>query len=67
MRYEPSNEHAPRPPLCAICAQTMRLARITSRFGGLPDLYTFIRLNAELVVCPTSRHRAAEWVPCLPQ
>jgi len=31
----------PKPPLCPSCAQTMRLARITSRFGDLPDLYTF--------------------------
>jgi hypothetical protein len=41
MRYEHSNEHAPRTPLCASCAQAMRLARMTSRFGGLPDFYTF--------------------------
>jgi hypothetical protein len=31
----------PKPPPCPSCAQTMRLARITSRFGDLPDLYTF--------------------------
>jgi len=41
MRYERSNENAPRTPLCPSCAQIMRLARITSRFGNLPDLYTF--------------------------
>jgi hypothetical protein len=26
---------------CPSCAQVMRLARMTSRFGDLPDLYTF--------------------------
>jgi hypothetical protein len=41
MRYEQTNKNAPRPPLCPSCAQIMRLARITSRFGDLPDLYTF--------------------------
>ena len=40
MRYERSN-NAPKPPLCSNCAQIMRLARITLRFGVLPDLYTF--------------------------
>jgi hypothetical protein len=39
--YEHSGEYMPRPPLCPSCAQTMRLARITSRFGDLPDVYTF--------------------------
>ena len=41
MRYERSHEHAPNTPLCASCAQIMRLARMTSQFGELPDLYTF--------------------------
>ena len=41
MRNERSNKCAPRPPLCPSCAQVMRLARITSRFGDLPELYTF--------------------------
>ena len=41
MRYERSNKYTPRTPLCPSCAQIMRVARITSRFGGLPDLYTF--------------------------
>ena len=41
MRYEHSHEYAPRTPLCPSCAQIMRVARITSRFGGLPDVYTF--------------------------
>jgi len=38
MRYERS---APKPPLCPNCAQAMRLARTTPRFGDLPDVYTF--------------------------
>jgi hypothetical protein len=41
MRYERSNEHAPRTPLCPSCAQVMRLVRVTSRFEKLPDLYIF--------------------------
>jgi hypothetical protein len=41
MRYEFSNKNTPRPPLCPSCAQIMRLARITSRFEQLADLYTF--------------------------
>ena len=37
-----SNEHStPKSPLCPGCAQTMRLARITSRFEDLPNLYAF--------------------------
>jgi hypothetical protein len=36
MRYQ-----SPKSPDCPSCAQIMRLARITSRFGDLPDLYTF--------------------------
>ena len=32
---------APASPICPSCAQVMRLARMTSRFGDLPDLYTF--------------------------
>ena len=34
-------ELSPISPHCPACAQVMRLARITSRFGDLPDLYTF--------------------------
>jgi len=41
MRNEHSGKYTPRPPLCPSCAQIMRLARTTSRFGNLPDLYTF--------------------------
>jgi hypothetical protein len=39
--YELSGKYAPISPHCPSCAQIMRLARITSRFGDLPDLYTF--------------------------
>jgi len=41
MRNEHSGKYTPRPPHCLACAQVMRLARITSRFGDLPDLYSF--------------------------
>jgi hypothetical protein len=41
MQYERSNQCRPKPPLCASCAQTMRLARVTSRFDGMPDLHTY--------------------------
>jgi hypothetical protein len=41
MPYELSDKCAPASPHCPGCAQIMRLARITSRFGHLPDLYTF--------------------------
>jgi hypothetical protein len=36
MRYQ-----SPKAPLCPGCAQIMQLARVTQRFGDLPDLYTF--------------------------
>jgi hypothetical protein len=32
---------APKPPRCVRCAAPMQLLRRTSRFGGLPDLYSF--------------------------
>jgi hypothetical protein len=41
MRCELSNKNTPRRPQCPAFAQVMRLARITSRFDDLPDLYTF--------------------------
>jgi hypothetical protein len=41
MPYELSDKCAPASPHCPACAQVMRLARMTSRFGDLPDLYTF--------------------------
>ena len=41
MRNELSDKYTPRPPHCPSCAQLMPLARTTSRFGNLPDLYIF--------------------------
>ena len=41
MRYQNSNQFVPKEPLCPSCAQMMQLARITSRFDDLPELYTF--------------------------
>jgi ribosomal protein L37AE/L43A len=35
------NANKPKQPFCPSCAQPMRLSRITSRFDGLTDLYTF--------------------------
>ena len=54
MRNERFYKCAPRPPLCPSCAQIMRLARITSRFGDLPELYTF-----ECRACGASHIEAA--------
>ena len=36
-----TNKSAPKPPRCHSCARPMQLLRRTSRFGGLPDLYSF--------------------------
>jgi hypothetical protein len=41
MSHERFNKCAPKSPRCPSCAQVMRLARITSRFEDLSDLYTF--------------------------
>jgi hypothetical protein len=41
MPNEHSGKYTPTPPLCPSCAQIMRLARATSRFGNLSDFYTF--------------------------
>ncbi len=41
MPHELAGKCAPASPHCPACGQVMRLARITSRFGDLPDLYTF--------------------------
>jgi hypothetical protein len=41
MRNEHSDKYTPRSPHCPSCAQLMPLARTTSRFGNLPDLYIF--------------------------
>src|SRR5262249_43485513 len=56
MRNEPSGQkYTRRPPHCPSCAQLMRLARTTSRFGNLPDLYIF-----ECQACGVS-HIDADW------
>ena len=36
-----TNTIAPKPPRCLGCARPMQLLRRTSRFDGLPDLYSF--------------------------
>ena len=41
MRYQNTNQFVSKPPRCSSCAQIMRLVRITSRFGDLPDLHVF--------------------------
>ena len=55
MRNEYSGKYTPRPPPCPSCAQLMRLARTTSRFGNLPELYIF-----ECRACGVS-HIDASW------
>ena len=50
MRNEHSGKYTPRPSVCPSCAQIMRLARTTLRFGSLPDLYIF-----ECRACGVSR------------
>ena len=54
MRNESSGKYTPRPPHCPSCAQIMPLARTTSRFGNLPDLYIF-----ECRACGVSHIEAA--------
>jgi hypothetical protein len=54
MHCQSSNRSAPKPPPCPSCAQIMRLARVTSRFDDLPDLYTF-----ECRACGVSHIEAA--------
>ena len=41
------NKLAPKPPRCHKCARPMQLFRRTSRFGGLPDLYSFYCLECD--------------------
>jgi hypothetical protein len=41
MSEKHANKSAPKPPRCLSCAAPMQLLRRTSRFGGLPDLYSF--------------------------
>ena len=36
-----ASKSAPKPHRCLSCARPMQLLRRTSRFGGLPDLYSF--------------------------
>src|SRR6516225_1630875 len=55
MRNESSGKYPPRPPVCPSCAQLMSLARTTSRFGNLPDLYIF-----ECRACGVSHIDAAD-------
>jgi hypothetical protein len=50
----PHERSAPKSPLCPSCAQIMRLASTTSRFGDLPNLYTF-----ECRACGVSHIEAA--------
>jgi hypothetical protein len=54
MPYGLSDKYAPTLPHRAACAQVMRLARTTSRFGDLPDLYIF-----ECRACGVSHIEAA--------
>jgi rRNA maturation protein Nop10 len=54
MWYEHSDNSPPKPPHCPGCGQVMRLARITSRFDELPELYTF-----ECLLCGVSHVEAA--------
>jgi hypothetical protein len=41
MRYQNSIQSVPKTPRCPSCAQIMRPAGISSRFGNLPYPYTF--------------------------
>src|SRR5215472_2802999 len=41
MLHDLTDKCAPASPHCPGCGQVMRFARITSRFGDLPDLYAF--------------------------
>ena len=41
MDFKYTNKAALKPPCCVNCARPMQLLRRTSRFGGLPDLYSF--------------------------
>ena len=43
-----SDNAVPAAPRCPRCAQPMRIARRTPRFGGLPDLYTFECRSCEI-------------------
>lgn len=41
MHDKHANKSAPKLPRCVSCAKPMQLLRRTSRYGGLPDLYSF--------------------------
>jgi hypothetical protein len=62
MRNESSiKDNAPAPPPCPSCSQIMRLARTTSRFGDLPDIYTY-----ECRVCRVSYIKEGITTLCAP-
>ena len=42
-----TNKSPPKPPRCHSCGRPMQLLRKTSRFGGLPDLYSFYCLACD--------------------
>jgi hypothetical protein len=42
-----TNKSAPEPPRCHSCARPMQLLRKTSRYGELPDLYSFYCLACD--------------------
>ncbi len=60
------NKSADESPRCVNCARPMQLLRRTSRFGGLPDLYSFYCVacdewqveEGEPVVCRFAEHGA---------
>ena len=47
MNGKSTNKSVPKPPRCVKCARQMQLLRQTSRFGGLPDLYSFYCVTCE--------------------
>ena len=42
-----NKKSAPKPPRCPNCARPTQLLRTTSRYGGLPDLYSFYCLTCD--------------------
>jgi hypothetical protein len=40
-KFTNASKSAPQRPRCLKCARPMQLLRQTSRYGGLPDLYSF--------------------------
>ena len=47
MHGEYTNKSAPTAPRCPTCGTPMQLVRRTSRFRGLPDLYSFYCLACD--------------------